>query len=264
MDSILIGRVYGAVSVGLYSRAAALITRPLEQLVYPLEAVFLPAFSRLLSQPGRYRVFFMEAYEAIALISFLYTGMCFALAHPLTLVVLGPKWEKAATIFAAFTFAALQFPLTSFAHWLLASQGRGRDSFRANLIISVVMATSFIAGLPFGAFGVAIAYSVFLSPNSDANSLLPSGTHWSGEHRGLVDRLSSLFASLVCRVSGYMAGTPSDTGRSADHGIIDCGSGRASCRSRLFFVYPPARRVVLNLLSTLRELKNPTVKTSDA
>ena len=59
----------------------------------------------------RYRSSFLELYETIALVGFLFTGMCFALAHPLTLVVLGPKWEQAAIIFAGLTFGALQYPL---------------------------------------------------------------------------------------------------------------------------------------------------------
>ncbi|MGH7950540.1 MAG: lipopolysaccharide biosynthesis protein, partial [Limisphaerales bacterium] len=108
-DGLLIGRFYGAASIGLYSRASALLTRPLQQFICPIEAVFVPAFSRLQTQPERYRRTFLEFYEAIAVTSFLFTGLFFALAHPLTLVVLGPKWEKAAVIFAGFTFAALQY-----------------------------------------------------------------------------------------------------------------------------------------------------------
>src|SRR5207245_2322528 len=89
-DNLLIGRFYGAAAVGLYSRASALLVRPLEQFLSPINAVFIPALSRLQSHPARYRSTFMRLYEAIAVIGFLFTGLCLALARPLTLVLLGP------------------------------------------------------------------------------------------------------------------------------------------------------------------------------
>jgi O-antigen/teichoic acid export membrane protein len=158
-DNLLIGRCYGPDSIGLYSRASALLTRPLEQFLSPIQAVFLPAFSRLQTQPERYRATFLQVYETIALLGFFFTGLLLALAHPLTLVVLGQKWEQAAIILAGFTFAALHYPLSGASTWLFYSQGRGKDWLHASLIISLVTVASFVAGLPFGPAGVAIVYS---------------------------------------------------------------------------------------------------------
>jgi PST family polysaccharide transporter len=136
-----------------------LLTRPLEQAFGTLNSVFVPALSRLQAQPERYRRAFLQVYEAIALTTFPLTGLFLALAHPVTLVVLGPKWEKAAVIFAGFTMVALYFPLFNLSSWLFATQGRGRDSLVGFTIGSIIMVASFVAGLPFGPAGVAIAYS---------------------------------------------------------------------------------------------------------
>jgi O-antigen/teichoic acid export membrane protein len=160
-DNLLIGRFYGAVSVGLYSRASALLIRPLEQFLTPISAVFIPALARLQSQPERYRIAFLRVYEAMLLIAFLVAGLLLSAAHPLTLVLLGPKWEQAAIIFEGFTIAALCLPLANAAWWLLVSQGRGRDMLVAQSINSCAMLLSFIIGLPYGAVGVAIAYSAY-------------------------------------------------------------------------------------------------------
>jgi len=159
VDIVLIGRFYGSDAVGLYSRATALLVRPLDQITSPISAVFLPALSRLQAQPERYRRAFMQVYEAIALSSFPFTALLLPLAHPITLVLLGPKWEKAAIIFAGFTVAALYLPLGMAANWLITSQGRGRDLLRANSILSALTVAAFTAGLPFGPAGVAIAFS---------------------------------------------------------------------------------------------------------
>jgi O-antigen/teichoic acid export membrane protein len=158
-DGLLIGRFCGADSVGLYTRAAALLNRPMEQILSPIGSVFVPALSRVQTQPERYRRTFLRVYEAMALISFLGAGLLLALARPLTLVVLGPKWEQAALIFAGFTIAALCVPLASASTWLFQTQGRGKDWLFASSLCSCIAVTSFVVGLPFGPAGVAIVYS---------------------------------------------------------------------------------------------------------
>ncbi|MBA2678176.1 MAG: lipopolysaccharide biosynthesis protein [Ktedonobacteraceae bacterium] len=257
LDGLLIGRFYGAVSVGLYSRAAALLNRPLEQFSSPVEAVFIPALSRLQTQPERYRRTFLRVYETIALTSFLFTGMFFALARPVTLVVLGPKWEGAAIIFAGFTFMALQYPLGSCASWLLTSQGRGRESFVASSVVSLVMACSFIAGLPFGPAGVAIAAS--------ASSLLIQLPifYWLVGRHGPV-RTKDLWIcflrhlplwGVVCVTLWLIR-----SGLAKSSPIIQlaiCVPAGLLAGGAFILAYPPARRVAMNLLSVLRELKSP-------
>ena len=140
-------------AVGLYSRASILLIRPLEQFTIPINAVLIPALSRVQTEPERYRRTFLRVYEAMALISFLFTGLLLALARPLTLVVLGPKWEQAAPIFAGFSIAALCIPLAGASTWLFQTQGRGKDWLFASLLGSFITVASFVAGLPFGPVG---------------------------------------------------------------------------------------------------------------
>jgi PST family polysaccharide transporter len=156
----LIGRFFGAAAVGLYSRASILLIRPLEQFTAPINAVLVPVLSRLQTQPERYRRTFLRAYEAMALISFLSTGLVLPLARPVTLVVLGPRWEEAAPIFAAFSIAALCIPLAGASTWLFQTQGRGKDWLFFSFLGSCITVASYVAGLPFGPAGLAISYSV--------------------------------------------------------------------------------------------------------
>ena len=157
------------------------------------------------------------------------------MAHPLTLVLLGPKWEKASDIFAGFTFASLQYPLSCCATWLFISQGRGQDSFRASLIVAVVVAASFVVGLPFGPFGVALAYS--------ASCLLIQMpvVYWLAGRSGPVSTLDlwlGFFRQLpvwgiVCAVTWLVRRLISDD--PAFQGIICRGSAWSPCWSRLHF-----------------------------
>src|SRR5258705_1562646 len=157
-DNLLIGRWYGANAVGLYTRAAILFMRPIEQVICPLEAVFTPILSRLQHDPARYRRTFLQVYGAVALFCFPVAGLFLALSRPLVLLVLGPKWEEVIPIFSWFTIAALYFPLYYAVMWLLNTQGRGKDIMKTSLILSITTVGSIVAGLSFCPVWVAAAF----------------------------------------------------------------------------------------------------------
>src|SRR5260370_40095703 len=52
-DGLLIGRFLGSAPLGLYSRAAALLSRPVEHLISPIEAVVVSPLSRVQRLPQR-------------------------------------------------------------------------------------------------------------------------------------------------------------------------------------------------------------------
>ena len=252
-DGLLIGRFWGADSVGLYSRAGALLMRPILLLMFPIESVVMPMLSRLQSQPERYRRTFLHVYEAIALVGAVLTSLFLVLAHPLTLVVLGPKWEKAAVIFAAFTIASLCYVLTTVSTWLFASQGRGRESMGALLMTSGLTIVSYLVGLPFGPVGVAISFSMaglvvqmpILFYMAGRHGPVTMADQWTGFLRHvpvwavvcgatylasrLVVNSSPLMQLAICAPTGLLAGS-----------VFTC-------------IYAPARTVALTLFSTLRE-----------
>jgi PST family polysaccharide transporter len=159
-DSVLVGKCYGADALGLYSRAVALLMRPMDQFMAPFCSVLLPTLSRLQSEPERYRRVFMRVYEGMALMSFALIGLLLPLSRPVTLVLLGPKWEAVSMIFCGFTLVALYFPVATPVAWLLISLGRSKDFFRWNLAYAIISISSFVIGLPFGVVGVAWAFSI--------------------------------------------------------------------------------------------------------
>lgn len=158
-DNLLIGRFLGSEAVGLYSRATALLNRPIDRLTSPIYAVIVPVLSRLQTEPDRYRLAFLQVFEGLAIGGFIFAGLFLPLAHPTVSVVLGHRWEGAAPVFAALTVAAIYLPLSNSTSWLYTSQGRGRDLLITSVIAACVMIGSFVVGLPFGPTGVAIAYS---------------------------------------------------------------------------------------------------------
>jgi PST family polysaccharide transporter len=253
-DALLIGRVYGPSSIGLYSRAGALIFRPVEQLIGPVESVFVPMLSRLQTQPARYRRILLESYEVIAIASFLLAGLLFALANPLTLVVLGPNWEKAAAIVAGFTLVAAYSPISSVSTWLLTSQGRGRDFLRLSLVTSSVVLVSFVAGLPYGPTGVAISYSA-----ACLLIVLPADHYIAGRQGPVTTRdlWSRFFTHLplwgvVCVVT-WLTRRLVENAAPIEQ-LLMCVPVGLLAGVAFICTYAPSRRAAISLVVILREL----------
>lgn len=159
LDNLLIGRFWGGFQLGLYAKAYQLLLLPLDQISYPLMNVAVPALSRLNDEPERYRRAYLRILEKVALVTMPGIALLIATADLVVLVVLGPRWVEAGRIFALLGTAALIQPVTNTTGWLFITQGRTRDMFRWAPIGAVIVAAAFVAGLPWGAAGVATAYS---------------------------------------------------------------------------------------------------------
>lgn len=255
LDNVLIGRFFGPVAVGLYSRASILLMRPLEQFTLPINAVLIPALSRVQAEPERYRRTFLRVYEAMALVAFLLTGLLLALARPLTLVVLGAKFEQAVPIFAGFTIAAIWVPLTGASTWLFQTQGRGKDWLFASVLCSSITIAAFIVGLPFGPVGLALAFSIF--------GLLfetPAVYYFAGRHGPVTtaDLWSGIFRYIplwivVCSVT-WLVRLPLVNSRPLVQLVVSAPIGLFA-GAMLVCVVPRMRRVAFSLVEILLELK---------
>jgi polysaccharide transporter, PST family len=159
-DNLLIGRFYGAEPLGFYDRAYKLLLFPLTQIQGPLGRVMLPVLSRLQNEPGRYRNAYTECVTLMMLA--VQPGLVFLIvfAEDVFQLLFGPQWLPAAPIFRWLGVIGLVEVFTSTVGWVFVSQGRGGDFFRGGFVNAVVTVASFVAGLPWGALGVAIGYTV--------------------------------------------------------------------------------------------------------
>ena len=158
-DNILIGKFLGAVPLGIYSKAYALMMLPLRQLNLPLTAVAVPALCRLQDEPVRYRAAYVSMVEKLIICSTPLCLLCVFYSEAIISVLLGPQWTSAAPVLAILALNGLTQPLTNSVGWLFISQDRTDDLLRWGLFSAPVIVASFIVGLPFGLRGIAIAYT---------------------------------------------------------------------------------------------------------
>jgi polysaccharide transporter, PST family len=159
-DNILIGKFRGGVELGLYDRAYRLLLFPIIQLHSPVGQVIVPLLSRLRSDKDKYLSVYNDTLSLI--MSVAQPGIIFAilLSEPLFKIVLGETWVGVAPIFSWLGIAGLNQVATATTGWLFLSQGRGQDFFRFGVWCALINVVSFVMGLPWGALGVAISYTV--------------------------------------------------------------------------------------------------------
>jgi O-antigen/teichoic acid export membrane protein len=160
LDNALIGKFWGPSQLGVYSRAYQMLLMPMQQINAPLSAVAVPALSRLADSPERYRAAYLKILEKIVMITMPLGALMIATSDWMVLLLLGPQWRETGRIFMLLGIAAMIQPVTKTSWWLFSTQGRTRELFHWGLLGGAIAIVSIVAGLPWGATGVAASYAV--------------------------------------------------------------------------------------------------------
>ena len=162
-DKILLGRLMGAETLGVYGRAYQLINLPTEQLNSAIGLVAYPALSRLQDDPKRFRSYFLKGYSMVLALTIPIIITCALFAENIIIVLLGPRWKDAANIFRLLAPTVLAFALINPFGWFLYSSGRARRSLNISLVLAPVVIVGYITGLRYGAEGVALGFSAAMT-----------------------------------------------------------------------------------------------------
>jgi O-antigen/teichoic acid export membrane protein len=160
LDNLLVGRFWGAQSLGFYAKAYQLLLLPIDQINTPVATVAVPALSRMTDEPERYRAAYLRILEKLAIITMPLSAFMIVTSDWLVRLVLGPQWGVTARIFMILGFAAFIVPVLNSTGWLFLTQNRTRDMFHWGFIDVTMKVVSVVAGLPWGVTGVALAIVV--------------------------------------------------------------------------------------------------------
>jgi PST family polysaccharide transporter len=163
LDKLLLGRFSGADVLGLYGRAYQLINVPTENLNAAFSGVGFSALSRLQYDRVRLKRYFLQGYSLFISLTAPITVFCALFADDVVMVVLGPKWVDAAAIFRFLAPTILVFGIINPLGWLMQSIGMQGRSLRIALVIAPLVTAAYLLGLPYGAIGVAFAFSATMT-----------------------------------------------------------------------------------------------------
>jgi PST family polysaccharide transporter len=188
VDSVLLGRVWGAGQVGLYDRSQKLMLAPLQLVNSPLSRVMLPILSRLLDEPKRYRGAYLFALRGLLLATIPVAATAVSASDDFILVLLGPAWKAAAPIFLWLSLATLYQPFASSTGWLFLSSGRAKEYAAWAFASNFVILFCFVVGLKWGAIGIARSYVI------GGSLLVPFLLYWATKNTAV--RATQILALL--------------------------------------------------------------------
>jgi O-antigen/teichoic acid export membrane protein len=162
-EKVLLGRFWGAATVGLYGRAYQLITLPTENLNAAVGGVAFSALSRVQNDPERLKRYFLKGYTLLLTLTVPLAVASVLFADDLMVVVLGPKWVEAGAIFRLLAPMILVFALINPLGWLMFALGLVGRSLRVALVLAPLLIAAYVVALPYGPKGVAFAYSAALT-----------------------------------------------------------------------------------------------------
>ncbi|MEP2774898.1 MAG: lipopolysaccharide biosynthesis protein [Luteolibacter sp.] len=160
LDNILIGRTWGAGSLGFYSRAYQLLMFPINAIRGPITAVAYPAMSRLQDQPEAFRSYYRKITALLSLASMPLVAYLYVEAGPVVELLLGNQWSGVTPIFKYLALTAFIQPVASLRGMVILSTGRSGDYLAWGCLNSGVVVTGFLIGNHWGPVGIAISYAI--------------------------------------------------------------------------------------------------------
>ena len=160
-DKLVVGKYFGSVALGLYSRAFSLMLLPLLQINSVINQIMLPALSSIQEDKERVGRIYLRAVGIISLLSSpLMLGLC-VVAGPFVLTVYGAKWSGVTPILQVLALVGLVQSLVSISGLLLQSQGRSDKLFYWWTFFYSLFIVSFLVGAAIGSvYAVAMCYAV--------------------------------------------------------------------------------------------------------
>jgi PST family polysaccharide transporter len=163
LEKILLGRYWGAETLGFYGRAYQLTSMATDNLLGTIGSVAFPALSRAHGNAGQFENYFVKGYKLVLTMALPISLFCLLFAEQIVLVLLGPKWVEVAPTFRLLSPLIFILALINPLGWLLYSLGMVGRSLKVALAIVPLVTIGYVAGLPYGANGVAAGYTLAMA-----------------------------------------------------------------------------------------------------
>jgi O-antigen/teichoic acid export membrane protein len=159
LEKFLIGRSWGADSIGVYNRAQTLLMFPVENLNLTFGEVAFAAFSRAREDAERMKRYFLKAFTLVVTVMAPLSTICMLFPEDIVAVMLGPNWTQASEILRFLAPTVLALALAHPMSWLISALGLVQRGLKMALVSACLAMIAIPIGLPYGPAGVAIAYS---------------------------------------------------------------------------------------------------------
>lgn len=183
-DFVMVGRVLGAVELGLYQMAHKIPQATITLATWTTGKVLFPAFSLAGADPELLRKSFVSSLRYLCLLVVPAAGVFVLFAEPIVTLLLGDAWARSAPVLKALALAAAFRAIGSPAGDVLKAVGRSSLLAKLALVKALVMVPAVALAAPHG--GVAVAWSVAGVTLATSTMNLVVGSRIVGVGRGEV------------------------------------------------------------------------------
>lgn len=158
-DRIAIGYGHGATRLGYYQKAFLVYDNVLD-LTIALHAVAGVSLSKLRDNLEELRRLWAKGLSTLSFYAMPIFGAIAVVSQDFIFLVLGAKWNAAGTLLSVLAFRGMPHVVERTLGWLHVAAGTGDRWLRWGLFVAATQVAALFAGLPFGAMGVAVSYTV--------------------------------------------------------------------------------------------------------
>jgi O-antigen/teichoic acid export membrane protein len=238
-DIFIAGRALDPRSLGFYAEALFLTQIFSSRFVPPLNEVAFPAYARLQKDPERLAASFLTAVRLVMAIALpLYLGLAVT-AAPAVETLFGPKWIAMAPLVAILALAMPWMTLQILFAPALNAVGKPQVTARISACGAVLMPTTFLVAVRFGASGMAWGWAIAF-PLLCAATFLQARRHIAvdlgGIERAIRPSLAAALAmaALVWGLGTILAPLPSPVR------LVLLGASGAAAYGLLLKLFAPA------------------------
>lgn len=124
VDDLLIGRVMGSASLGLYNRAYQLMLLPISQIIGAISRVMFPALSSLQGDADRMRRMYLRVVRVVSMVAFPMMAGLAVLSDAFVIGVLGEQWTGAIRVIRILCLVGMIQTVANPTGWIYKATGR--------------------------------------------------------------------------------------------------------------------------------------------
>jgi len=140
-DDIFVGKLLGATMLGFYQMAYRFSNTPATEITHVISQVTFPAYSKLQNNIPRLREAYLKILQLNAFLSFLLSGLIFALAPDFTKIFLGERWMPMVPAMQILVFAGLLRSIAATAGYIFYGVGKPKIDTTWQVVRFFIIAT---------------------------------------------------------------------------------------------------------------------------
>lgn len=150
LDSLIIGRLFSANTLGFYNRALGLNNLITQNTSTSLGKVFFPAMVNIKDDILRFNSVFLKLTDVVSSIAIFLMGFFFLTADKLIVFLFGIQWVESIPLFSILILKAFSFPLGSLVVNAFLARGCSRENFHIGNLRKVLSFIPFAFAYFFG------------------------------------------------------------------------------------------------------------------